>query len=572
MKKRIRINSMNFQILITVIIGILLAVVSATGIIVSLSKDAFVDTYGKSQEKVFLQTEEDLNEYHENLSKIIDAVEANWAFRLYFNDEEQETKTIFQAAYEMDKGLERDIPTNIDDISVMIVGINGKRYINREETVILSSEEILEAEITKKALSGKGSIIYQYADSGFTATTRNLPVIMAVKALRYDATQEPYAVLYITMKESDMSKFYEYFTSEYSRFYMTDKQNRIISSDQKDDMGKDIDEILDKDDSMTVLEKELPYYNYTIYGVIDSEKALEHLYNVPMLWIICGAIAAGVILITFLSVRRTTRPFSGLVKKMANARQEKFDEYMEVTGSYEIQELTSTYNVMLDDLNRYIEELMTIQNEKRRAEISALQMQINPHYVYNTLASIKWMVYEGEVEKSTKAIDAFISLLRSTIGNTDEYITVEKEIENLKNYVLINNNRYGDKVEVEYFVNFGCEDFQIPKMILQPFVENAFFHAFPYERKGKITILVRVKGENLQIQIVDDGVGMNGQKLKDLSEGNTKSEHFTGIGVNNVDDRLKLIYGAEYGIDIQSEEGKGTTITICIPLREAQMN
>lgn len=89
MKKRIRINSMNFQILITVIIGILLAVVSATGIIVSLSKDAFVDTYGKSQEKVFLQTEEDLNEYHENLSKIIDAVEANWAFRLYFNDEEQ---------------------------------------------------------------------------------------------------------------------------------------------------------------------------------------------------------------------------------------------------------------------------------------------------------------------------------------------------------------------------------------------------------------------------------------------------------------------------------------------------
>lgn len=181
------------------------------------------------------------------------------------------------------------------------------------------------------------------------------------------------------------------------------------------------------------------------------------------------------------------------------------------------------------------------------------------------------MIYQGDVKKSTSAIDAFISLLRNTIGNMDEYITVEKEIENLKNYVLINNIRYGDKVQVEYFVNFGCEEYLLPKMILQPFVENAFFHAFPYEREGRITVLVRLLGEKLQIQIIDDGVGMNQKRLQELSDKNTKSEHFTGIGVNNVDDRLKLMYGAEYGIDIQSEEGKGTTITICLPA-QAEIN
>lgn len=575
---------MTVRILLAVMIGIIFAVVSVTSILINLSEEIFVNTYGKSQENVFLQIEEDLNKYHENLTKIIEAVDSSWAFRLFFSDEELDATMAFQTAYEMDKDMAHGIPTNISDISVMIIGLNEKRYMNREESIIYSAEEILDSEITKNAIANKNEVLYQYAESGFTSTTRNVPVIMATKALCYTKSEEPYAVLYITMKESDMAKFYEYFTSEYAQFYMGDADGAIVSANQKEYIGENIHSLLTWEPSREVrgkarqnerdvilLQKYIPYYNYTLYGVIDGEKALGKLYNIPQIWIICTVITLTVILITFLSVRQTTKPLSGLVQKMSNARQEKFDGHIKVTGSYEVQELTSTYNSMLDDLNRYIEELMTIQKEKRKAEISALQMQINPHYVYNTLASIKWMIYQGDVKKSTSAIDAFISLLRNTIGNMDEYITVEKEIENLKNYVLINNIRYGDKVQVEYFVNFGCEEYLLPKMILQPFVENAFFHAFPYEREGRITVLVRLLGEKLQIQIIDDGVGMNQKRLQELSDKNTKSEHFTGIGVNNVDDRLKLMYGAEYGIDIQSEEGKGTTITICLPA-QAEIN
>lgn len=481
----------------------------------------------------------------------------------------------------MDEDLKNAIPTNISDVSVMLVGLNEKTYLNRAETIISSAKEILESDVSKKAMEKKGSIVYQYADSGFTSTTRNTPVVMAAKALCYPESGEMYALIYVTMKEEDMEKFYQHFTSEYANFYMTDSQGKIISTNQKgvleNKLGKNL-RVAEKEEKLRcdamengkeviVLQKYLPYYNYTMYGVIDSRNALGRLYNIPMLWGVCAAIAMGVIIATYFFVKQTTKPLSVLVNKMANARNEKYDGQIEVTGSYEIQELTSTYNAMLEDLNRYIEELMNVQKEKRKAEISALQMQINPHYVYNTLASIKWLIYQGEIEKSTKAIDAFISLLRSTIGNTDEYTTVEKEIENLKNYVFINNTRYGDKVQVEYFVNFGCEECQIPKMILQPFVENAFFHAFPYERKGKITILVRKLDDNLQIQIIDDGVGIDQKRLKEISEGNTKTEHFTGIGVNNVDDRLKLLYGSQYGILIESEENKGTRITVCIPVK-----
>lgn len=574
-------NSMVVKIVLAVVVGIILAVFSVTAIIVNLSEDIFVNTYGKSQEKVFLQIEKELNHYHENLSKIIDSVEVSWAFRIYFSDKEMNSTRTFRNFYKMDEDLKNAIPTNISDVSVMLVGLNEKTYLNREETIISSAKEILESDVSKKAMEKKGSIVYQYADSGFTSTTRNTPVVMAAKALCYPESGEMYALIYVTMKEEDMEKFYQHFTSEYANFYMTGSQGKIISTNQKgvleNKLGKDL-RVAEKEEKLRcdamengkeviVLQKYLPYYNYTMYGVIDSRNALGRLYNIPMLWGVCAAIAMGVIIATYFFVKQTTKPLSVLVNKMANARNEKYDGQIEVTGSYEIQELTTTYNAMLEDLNGYIEELMNVQKEKRKAEISALQMQINPHYVYNTLASIKWLIYQGEIEKSTKAIDAFISLLRSTIGNTDEYTTVEKEIENLKNYVFINNTRYGDKVQVEYFVNFGCEECQIPKMILQPFVENAFFHAFPYERKGKITILVRKLDDNLQIQIIDDGVGIDQKRLKEISEGNTKTEHFTGIGVNNVDDRLKLLYGSQYGILIESEENKGTRITVCIPVK-----
>lgn len=153
----------------------------------------------------------------------------------------------------------------------------------------------------------------------------------------------------------------------------------------------------------------------------------------------------------------------------------------------------------------------------------------------------------------------------------EEYIRVEQEIENLKNYVLINNTRYGDKVQVEYFVSFGCEECRIPKMILQPFVENAFFHDFPFEQSGKIQIFVRILEGNLQIHIIDDGVGMTPERLRELTEKNVKREHFSGIGIKNVDDRLKLIYGNEYGINIQSDENKGTSITISIPVQKDEI-
>ena len=143
--------------------------------------------------------------------------------------------------------------------------------------------------------------------------------------------------------------------------------------------------------------------------------------------------------------------------KMSAIREGNFSEYMTVEGTTEVQELASTYNYMLDDLKHYVDELVQTQKKQRQAEISALQMQINPHYIYNTLASIKWLVYQNDTAKTVRTIDAFISLLRNTISNSDEFIPVRQEMINIQNYILINQTRYGDSIQVEYYVSRVCE-------------------------------------------------------------------------------------------------------------------
>lgn len=157
-----------------------------------------------------------------------------------------------------------------------------------------------------------------------------------------------------------------------------------------------------------------------------------------------------------------------------------------------------------------------MQKEKRKAEIHALQMQINPHFIYNTLASIKWLMWQGSTEKSIQTIDAFISLLRNTISNKNEMITIQKEIENLNNYVLINHIRYGDNINVNFFVMPNCENYVIPKLILQPFIENAFFHGFNERNNGSIHVFVNEQNQNLICEIIDNGVGMTDEEVKKI--------------------------------------------------------
>lgn len=570
------------KIVITVVVGIISVSLAVSFIVVNISKDIFVDTFSRSQEKVFEQIGEDMDDFHSNLTQIMSAIDQSWAFRYYLNHEEMDSVESFETIYQMKKHLQSAIPSNIEDISILVVGLNGKTYINSAETLTTPVEEILNSDITKRALKREENIVYQYSDKGYTATMKDSPTIIATKALSYLDSNNPYAVVYISIKETNIAKFYDYFSNQTNDIIIVDQNAKVVSSNKKEYINQEEKQLTGSassmndheiyrkvvtyhDKSVTLLMNELPYFNFKILGVIDNEKAVGNLYDISKIVIICAMITAVVLIVIFFIIQQTTKPLSVLVKRMAKVRGGDFDQYVKVQGSEEILQLSQTFNFMLEDLNRYVAELIEVQKEKRKAEIRALQMQINPHYIFNTLSSVKWLIWQNDPEKSVKIIDAFILLLRNTISNTDEFITVGQEIENLRNYVLINETRYGSHIKVDYFIMPECESYLLPKLILQPFIENAFFHGFPNGQKGNIQIFVQSLEDEIRFEIMDDGIGMEEEKLTALlSKKKVKTDHFTGIGINNVDDRIKLIYGSQYGIHIESSPGRGTTIVVTL--------
>lgn len=578
--KKLKKNSLFFKILLVVVSGIISVSLSITYIIINISKTIFIDTYGDSQKKIFKQVNDEIYDFHGEIVKIINSLSSHRAFKAYFTEKNLEAQEMSKNIFELKRQMKSALATNTYDVSVLVVGLNGSSFLNSSELLAIRPNEILNMDISKKSLENNNNILYQYLDKGFTSTTRDEPVIVITKALN-SKNGNPYGIIYFTVKEKDLEKFYDYFTVEINDIVVLNENNIVLSSNKKENVGQvqdefrtDIDYLVSSkqlsksynDERKTILIQRLPYCNLTICGTVDNYKALGKIYDVRSIVIICMIITLCVLTFIFVIVKQMTRPLYLLTEKMSNARKSNFSEYIEVSGPEEVKELSSTFNYMIMDLNKYIDELVSVQKQKRKAEIHALQMQINPHYIYNTLSSIKWLILQGSNEKAVNSLETFIILLRNTISKNDEFITVKEEIENIKNYVYINNIRYGDKVNVEYFIVESCNNYLVPKLILQPFIENSFFHGFPSDEGGKIQVFIKEQGENLKIEIYDNGVGIEKEKLEKVIERKEqKNEHFSGIGINNVDSRIKLLYGNDFGIKIKSKVNQGTTVAILLP-------
>ena len=586
MKKGIRywIGSFAGRIISMVMLGILLIAVTVSAVVLIMSKKVFTDTYGKSQEKVFLQIEKELNDFHDRLQEVVDAIDSSWAFRLYLNNKEQLNNVqTFQNIYQMEKDLEQSKSSDMERLNILVIGTGGQHYLARTETISMSDEDIWNSKAVKIALEEPEVLHYTFSHGAYTATAKNTDVIIVSKALYYHESKEVYGVVLITLTMDDLRTYYDYFVTDSTSFYLVGAEGKVMCSDDRKSVGRELKTdwyqqlAADRTDertmaqlpgdgrSLMVMQRELAYLDCYIYGVIDNDMALGRLYNMPLLISLCAMIGCLILVLCLLAVQQTISPLSQLVQKMSTIREGEFTQYMPVQGTIEVQELAATYNYMLDDIQSYIDELIETQKEQRKSEIKALQMQINPHYIYNTLASIKWLVYQNDNDKTIQTIDAFISLLRNTISNTDEFITIEQELVNLQNYILINHTRYGDAVQVEYYVSQNCRNCLLPKLILQPFIENAFFHGFPSGQSGTIQIFMKEKDNELEIRIEDDGIGMDQSQAEQAVNQNRGKEYFSGIGIHNVQDRLKLLYGKEYGVTIFSRKNEGTIVTIKLP-------
>ncbi len=586
MKKRVHFNSLFFKIACTVVIGILLLAAAEGMVNIMVSRTVFVKTFSESQEKIFNQIDEEFYGFFKDMSLFMSDLCENETVEEYLKNEELSGVEAMRQAYSMEQQVDRHMLDEYYQVSLFVICKNRNSYIySKSDVFSAGKDEILASGAAAEAFESPGAFICRYEDHGFTAVTKSEPVVILAKAWASEAGKPADMLVMLTIKESDLRRMYSHFTVSTSDIIVLNRENEVISSDnpayfksgsaEKKNLDRAVEKMTEEEvfqtemaengEQKTYLMQRLQGTDHKLVGTIDFDAAFWAEYRFTDVIVLTAVILLIIMLAVFFFIREQTNPLAKLATTMKNSREQEFKEHVPVEGTDEARELSETYNQMVDEIGTYIDRLIHTEQEKRKAEIHALQMQINPHYIYNTLASIKWLIWQGEADKSTAMIDAFISLLRNTISNTDEFVTVEQEIENLKNYAFINQTRYGDAVSVEYYIQPNCMQYKVPKLILQPFVENAFFHAFPQGERGRIQVFVKEEGDNLRFDIVDDGAGIGSEQLRALVRGERpKSEHFTGIGIGNVDERIKTIYGMDYGINIFSEEGKGTRVILLL--------
>lgn len=278
------------------------------------------------------------------------------------------------------------------------------------------------------------------------------------------------------------------------------------------------------------------------------------------------------LLLSSLIARTITMPIQKLRDSMAKVQEGNFGAAdVEVVSENEVGSLTTSFNVMAHRIQELMNQNTYEQQEKRKSELKALQSQINPHFLYNTLDSIIWMA-EGKKNEEVVLMTASLArLLRQSIGNEDELVSIGQEIEYCRSYLTIQKMRYKDKLEFDIDIAPEIKNVKIIKLVLQPIIENAIYHGLKYkESMGFLQVKGYKKCENAVIEIIDNGVGIDADVLNHIFEKHKVNYHSNGVGVYNVQKRLQLYYGSDYGISYTSVKGAGTVAAITIPVEQEE--
>lgn len=315
------------------------------------------------------------------------------------------------------------------------------------------------------------------------------------------------------------------------------------------------------------------YPEWIVVGITSDAKLKKDLGAIYATIITMGILGLAIVVIISRAIsNKITRPIYSIKQAMGRFEQGEIPDKLTPTTADELGYLVNGFNLMLDDINRFVDEICHEQEEKEKAEVAALkfqleslQSQINPHFLYNTLNTVSYLSLKNRTSEIRELIQALNTLLRSTLSNQDELITIQKEVYFLESYVKIQNYRYEDLVEFTCATEDSVLDGLIPKLILQPIVENSLLHGiYPKGTGGKIQVSITAAGEEVEISVWDNGVGIAPDRLETIAH-NTKG--FNRVGIQNVDERLILYYGEGAKLHYASVVGEGTTVKFTIPKR-----
>lgn len=306
------------------------------------------------------------------------------------------------------------------------------------------------------------------------------------------------------------------------------------------------------------------HFGWKIVGVAYASELIANQYQINLsyfLWTILALVIA--LYLSFFISRHLSRPIKMLQSNMKQVEKGDFSIRSEFRSKNEIGQLSHTFNIMVGRIRDLMNQIIQNEESKRKSEMKLLEAQINPHFLYNTLDSIIWMAERKKHDEVVLMTSSLAKLFRSIINKNNETVPVRVEIEHITNYLLIQTMRYKDKLDFQIDVDPSILEVHIPKIILQPIVENAIYHGIKNKLdSGLVKITGQADGDNIVFVVADDGVGMEQEKLDQILK--LKEGIIGGIGVSNVNERIKL-FGNEFGLTFESEKWEGTKVTIVLP-------
>lgn len=394
------------------------------------------------------------------------------------------------------------------------------------------------------------------------------------------------ALGYVAADIKERAIYYEYLEAvndeKITRILLVDGNNEIVTSEDYSDLGKTFPEITDHDvpgvegyiekNGVISFFSRGSFSDCGLYLEVPKKEVLSGLSQMRLFLIgIFGAVFVAAVLLALWLSRVVCGPLRSMTGTIEKVGEGDLSLRTEVTTADEIGTLGKEFNHMLDYIEDLIAQVIEEEQQKKDAELEALQYQITPHFMYNTLNSIKcYAMIHNEKEIAT-VIGDFVELLQTCIRKKGTFLTVAEEIQVLKNYIHLQEFRNGEEYQAAYAIEREAEQCLIPRLILQPLVENALIHGLDLKNNRKhLTIEAYTSGSRLYMKVRDNGRGMTQEQIEELlKKKGKKTKGLTAVGIPNIQERLQLYYGTQAKLSLKSS-GEGTEATIYLPVNRSE--
>lgn len=579
-----KFSSIQSVIFATVAVLVLSAVVIVTGVSMKFTNTSIFENSSEYTHTIIQQMNQNIDSYIDYMENIAYLISSNEDVQDYLFDEKIDN----EGRYRILNQLQTILDSRSDIRNVGIISKNGRMLINDGSNSVNQDLDLNTQEWYATALEKPNGPILTSSHVQHIISGERPWVITLSRGIRdRSGSGEKEGVFFIDLNYSAISELCDQSTVGTKGYaFILDAKGNIVYHPQQQQLynelqTENISLIMDTDEDtvLTGTGNDGKLYSisrsektgWTVVDCTNVKELLSKSRQAQSVYVLTAIILVIVaLLFSRFMARSITLPIQKLRDSMKKVQEGDFSVSDVVVDSRnEIGSLTKSFDVMTHRIHELMEQNVHEQEEKRKSELKALQSQINPHFLYNTLDSIIWMA-EGKKNEEVVLMTASLArLLRQSISNEDEVVPIANEVEYARGYLTIQKMRYKDKLEFQIEVDSSILYIPLIKLVLQPIIENAIYHGLKYkESKGLLIVKGFMKDGNAVLQVIDDGVGMDEETLAHIYDKHKVNYHSNGVGVYNVQKRLKLYYGEDYGITYTSELGKGTTATITIPGRQ----